>query len=115
MAYTPVQQWRSRQRAGAEIVVNGHDHTYERMAPARPNGKLDRRYGIRQFVAGTGGANLRHVRRFNAPRSRVYEPSTFGVLRLRLRRRGYSWRFIPIPGMTFTDSGRGRCHGKPGT
>jgi acid phosphatase type 7 len=94
-------------RAGAELVVNGHDHDYERFAPQTPRGQLDRREGIREIVAGTGGA---HLRRFHAtkPNSRV-RLSTYGVLRLTLHPASYSWRFLRTDGST-ADAGTTRCH-----
>jgi acid phosphatase type 7 len=100
-------------RAGAEVVVNGHDHLYERFAPARPDGTVDRVHGIRQFIVGTGGAPLYHFREPFAPNSRVRNASTHGVLRLTLKADRYAWEFIPVPGKTFTDDGSGRCHGRP--
>lgn len=97
---------------GAEIVVNGHDHNYERMAPARHTGAIDRKYGIRQFVVGTGGAPLR-AKGATAPQSRVFQADTWGVLQLKLRPDSYNWKFLPIEGQSFEDSGKGRCHGRP--
>jgi hypothetical protein len=98
--------------SGADVVVNGHDHLYERFAPAQPDADPDPAYGIRQFIVGTGGGGLYSAQRPFAPNSRV-RSSTHGVLRLTLRPEGYSWRFIPVPGETFTDAGEGTCHGAP--
>ena len=97
--------------AGAELVVNAHDHLYERMAPARPNGSPDP-LGVRQFIVGTGGAPL-HGLGTPAPMSEVVDASTWGILRLRLRKDSYEWRFIPVAGSAFTDSGSGSCHDSP--
>jgi hypothetical protein len=99
---------------GAEIIINGHDHDYERMAPARPDGAIDSRFGLRQFIVGTGGAVLREEGAAAVPHRRVFQATAHGVLRLRLNDRGYSWSFLPIEGASFADSGSGRCHGKPG-
>jgi hypothetical protein len=99
---------------GAEIVINGHDHHYERMAPARPNGTVDSRHGLRQFIVGTGGAVLRGEGAATVPHRRVFQATAHGVLRLRLLDRSYSWSFLPVEGASFDDSGTGRCHGKPG-
>ena len=94
---------------GAEVVVSGHNHNYERFAPQTPAGELDEDRGIRQFVVGTGGKS--HYG-FNAakPNSEVRNATTFGVLELTLRQTGYDWRFVPEAGGTFTDSGSGDCH-----
>jgi acid phosphatase type 7 len=99
-------------RAGAEIVVNGHDHLYERFGRSRPNGQRDRATGIRQFTVGTGGAPLYQIHHPLAPNSRV-RASTHGVLKLTLWDGGYSWEFVPVAGGHFTDSGSSSCHGAP--
>ena len=95
--------------AHADIVVAGHDHDYERFAPQSPSGSADPQRGIREFVAGTGGKSHRP---FGAPRpnSEVRDDTAFGVLKLVLHAHGYDWKFIPVPGKTFTDSGSGTCH-----
>jgi Big-like domain-containing protein/calcineurin-like phosphoesterase family protein len=95
--------------AGAEIVVVGHDHNYQRFAPQTPTGQLDPARGIRQFVAGTGGAG--HYD-FTTPiaNTEAYNNSTYGVLKLTLGPGVYSWEFIPEAGKTYTDSGSGTCH-----
>ena len=99
---------------GAEIIVNGHDHDYERLAPARPSGEVDAKFGIRQFIVGTGGAEMRGEGAQAAAHSRVFQSTDWGVLKLTLEGGSYSWRFLPIAGQTFEDQGDGTCHGKPG-
>jgi PKD repeat protein len=98
--------------AGAEVVVVGHDHDYERFAPQSWNGVADSAYGIREIVAGTGGGGLFTA---HAPvaNSEALNDNTNGVLKLTLRANGYSWKFMPIPGKTFTDEGSGSCHAAP--
>jgi len=100
-------------RAGAEIVINGHDHIYERFAPARTWGKVDPRHGIRQFIVGTGGAPLYGWRRGRPAHSRKRQNRVHGVLRLELRADGYAWEFLAVSGR-FEDRGDGICHGPPG-
>jgi hypothetical protein len=97
--------------AGAEIIVNGHDHIYERFAPSRPDGMPDPRRGTRQFIVGTGGAALYELES-RVAHSEVVQNSSWGVLKLRLRDRSYRWRFLPVAG-TFADAGEGVCHGRP--
>ena len=48
--------WNALSSAGADVVLNGHEHNYERFAPQLPNGVADPA-GIREFVVGTGGAD----------------------------------------------------------
>ncbi len=101
--------WSALYGANADVVVNGHDHDYERFAPQRPRGKLDRSRGIREFVVGTGGRELRPFSKVQ-PNSRARSAGAFGVLKLTLGAGVYNWRFVPVAGETFTDSGTGRCH-----
>ncbi|MBV9453859.1 MAG: metallophosphoesterase [Rubrobacter sp.] len=101
--------WEALYAANVDIVVNGHDHDYERFAPQDPNGTADSERGIREFVVGTGGANLRPFEEIK-PNSEVRNADTFGVLKLTLYPARYDWQFVPVEGKTFTDSGSGRCH-----
>jgi chitodextrinase len=100
--------WRDLYAAGVEIVLNGHDHDYERFAPQTPDAVANAN-GIREFVVGTGGAS--HYT-FAAPiaNSEVRDNTSFGVLKLTLRVGGYDWAFVPVAGAAFTDSGSGTCH-----
>jgi hypothetical protein len=104
-----VAAWNALSRAGADVVVAGHDHIYERFAPMSVNGSLDRARGIREFIVGTGGASHYPFAR-SAPNSEVRNNDTFGVLRLTLYPSGYDWKFLPAGGSRFSDSGSGRCH-----
>ena len=100
--------WAALHEAGAEVVVNGHDHDYERFAPQAPDGSADPA-GIREFVVGTGGAGLRGFGTVRA-NSLVRSSSAHGVLKLTLRPTSYSWAFVPVAGKTFKDSGSTACH-----
>jgi acid phosphatase type 7 len=104
------QFWKLLYRAHAELVVNGHNHQYERFRPMNFRGQVDTVHGLREFVVGTGGAPLYTFRRTIAPNSEVRNDTTHGVLRLRLSARSYDWKFIPVSGRTFTDRGAGTCH-----
>jgi hypothetical protein len=101
--------WQALYDSGAEIVLNGHDHHYERFAPQTPSGQSNPGNGIREFIIGTGGASLRPPDSAR-PNSEVRNGSTFGVLKLTLHASSYDWQFIPIAGGTFTDAGSGTCH-----
>src|SRR5215213_8149978 len=103
--------WQILYNNGAEVILNGHAHRYERYAPLTPGGKKDLQNGIRQFVAGTGGApGGSEIYYDQAPGVEVVETGTSGVLKLDLSAGSYSWEFVPIAGQTFTDSGEGSCH-----
>jgi hypothetical protein len=92
---------------GADIVISGHDHNYERFGPQDPNGQADPT-GIREFVVGTGGVALRPIGTIR-PNSEVRNATTYGVLKLTLDPTSYIWEFIPIAGQTFRDSGSAAC------
>lgn len=100
--------WQALYDFGADVVLNGHDHTYERFAPQSPTGQADPNRGIREFVVGTGGTGLYSFSTIQ-PNSEVRDNSSWGVLKLTLHPTSYEWEFIPIAGQTFTDSGSARC------
>ncbi len=100
--------WKDLYDAGADVVLSGHDHTYERFAPANASGKGDPERGVRQFVAGTGGRSLYKFEKVH-PTSEMRNNETYGVLKLTLRPDAYDWQFLPAEG-TFTDSGSTKCH-----
>jgi acid phosphatase type 7 len=102
--------WEALYAADAEVVLNGHDHNYERFAPQSPSGAADDARGIRQFVVGTGGGELRPFRTTIEAHSEVRNANTFGVLKLTLHPNSYEWKFVPVGGTTFTDSGTSDCH-----
>jgi acid phosphatase type 7 len=101
--------WDALYQYGAEIILNGHEHVYERFGPQTPNATPDATTGIRQFTVGTGGAGLYSFSSTIQPNSEVRNNTSMGVLKLTLRSGGYDWQFIPATG-TFTDSGSGTCH-----
>lgn len=101
--------WDALYAADADVVLNGHDHSYERFAPQDPGGGADPERGIREFVVGTGGVALRPFGE-TRPNSGVRNADAHGVLKLTLEAGGYGWGFVPVAGDTFTDSGTGSCH-----
>ena len=101
--------WEALYDYGAEVVLNGHAHDYERFAPQDPSGNLDTANGIVEFVVGTGGSFHTGTGSLK-PNSQVFNNDTFGVLKLTLRPTSYDWEFIPEAGKTFTDSGSAACH-----
>ncbi len=101
--------WQILYDHGADVVLSGSEHMYERFAPQTPKGAADPANGIRQFTVGTGGESHYQVGTIK-PNSQVRESNTFGVLKMTLRPDGYDWQFVPVAGKTFTDGGSGSCH-----
>jgi acid phosphatase type 7 len=106
------QLWEDLYAAHADLVLAGHEHSYERFAPQDPEGKADPANGIREIVAGTGGRS-HDLLGFATPNSEVREWDTYGVLKLTLSPGKYTWEFIPEEGKTFHDAGSGVCHNYP--
>lgn len=100
--------WQSLHEAGADVVLAGHDHHYERFAALGPDGQPVPAGGLRQFVVGTGGRSVYPVRSPIAG-SEVRHSGSYGVLELALKDGAYDWRFLAVEGSSFTDSGSDRC------
>jgi hypothetical protein len=97
-------------RAGADVILAGHDHLYERFGPQTPSAGADSKNGIREFIVGTGGSNHTSIATV-AANSEVRNTTTFGVLELTLHPTSYDWEFVPDTGSgSFTDSGSTPCH-----
>lgn len=101
--------WQALYDHGADVVLGGHEHNYERFAPQTASGAADPARGMREFVVGTGGAD--HYP-FGPPiaNSEVRNGDTWGVLKLTLEPDAYRWQFIPVRRGTFSDSGSAMCH-----
>ncbi len=101
--------WETLYAAGVDVVLNGHDHNYQRFAPQDPWGRANPEGGIRQFVVGTGGRSLYEI---SVPiaNTEVHNDDAYGVLKLTLHPKKYEWEFVPVEGETFSDSGGARCH-----
>jgi hypothetical protein len=106
------QLWQDLYAAHADVVLAGHEHSYERFAPQDPEGKADPANGIQEIVVGTGGRS-HDLLGFATPNSETREWETYGVLKLTLSPGKYTWEFIPEEGKTFHDSGSGVCHNYP--
>ena len=104
--------WQALAAGGVDIALSGHDHDYERFAPQDANGARDDAHGVRQFVVGTGGAQLTPLR-FATANSEVKDNSSLGVLRLELFDTGYTWEFLGVDTSAsppFSDRGAASCH-----
>jgi acid phosphatase type 7 len=99
--------WDELYKAGAEVVLSGHNHNYERFAPQDADGNFQPR-GTRQFVVGTGGAQLEGFVNIQ-PNSKLRYVEGWGVLRLTLGSGKYGWNFLPIPGSPPADTGWANC------
>ena len=110
LGVTPL--WNALYDARADIVLNGHDHDYERFAPQNRSGQADPE-GIREFVVGTGGG-YHTAFLSSAANSEIRDNTTFGVLKLTLHGSSFEWEFVPESGGTFRDSGSAACHDEPG-
>ena len=100
--------WAQLYAAQAELIINGHDHDYERFAPMDPSGKVQRPGGLREIVVGTGGAEKRTFLK-QAPNSEFRQAGVWGVIRLTLHPVNYEWQFVPTEG-NIADSGSTPCH-----
>jgi Fibronectin type III domain/Calcineurin-like phosphoesterase len=106
--------WQQLYNSGADVILSGHDHVYERFAPQDPAGHRDDARGMREFIVGTGGANHTTFPT-TAPNSEVRNATTYGVLQLTLHAGSYDWKFVPEAGASFTDSGTAACVGATDT
>jgi len=100
--------WRILAVAGADVVLTGHDHVYERFVPMDADG-APATDGIVEFVVGTGGRSLYGFNQI-LPTSATHDSATFGVLQLTLHADAYHWEFVSATGTRFADSGSADCH-----
>jgi hypothetical protein len=98
--------WRLLYAAKAEVVLNGHDHNYQRYGLLTPDGAPAPVRGIREFVVGTGGIGLYSLS--GDPRREAAQARVLGVLQLTLRVSAYDWSFVPVSGR-YSDTGSGTC------
>ena len=101
--------WTLLYNANADLILNGHDHFYERFAPQTPAGVSDPGRGITEIIAGMGGKS-----RFGfpdpQPNSAFQSNGFYGVLELTLKDGGYDWQAVAAPSGRAVDSGSAACH-----
>jgi len=102
--------WDALYEHDADVILNGHEHVYERFAPQTPNGVLDNARGIRQFTIGSGGNGHYAFKPTLEPNSEARNNTAYGVLKLTLRTGGYDWQFVAAAGSSYSDTGTGSCH-----
>ena len=98
--------WNTLHSAGADIVLNGHIHTYGRFAEQDANGNVDTAHGIREFIVGSGGEDKGSL---NGSTNVEATAKSFGILELTLHPSSYDWKFVSAAGKTL-DSGTAACH-----
>ncbi len=101
--------WELLYQHDVEVVLNGHEHSYERFSPQTPAAKADPVHGIREFVVGTGGATL-YPFGLTAANSEIRQSRMYGVLQLTLHPTSYEWDYLPVAGKKFPDHGFTACH-----
>ncbi|HJQ54491.1 MAG TPA: metallophosphoesterase [Gemmatimonadaceae bacterium] len=101
--------WQILYQNGVDLVLNGHDHDYERFIAQTPDGRPDPRRGIVEFVAGTGGGSLTGARDRLAPNSASHVNGQFGILKLMIGDGEYAHAFLDTKGRVW-DPGTGKCH-----
>ncbi len=101
--------WQALYDFNADVVLNGHEHDYEKFGPQNPDGQLDLKGGIREFVVGTGG-RMEKGRFASNHNSEHQEKAVIGVLKLTLHPKSYEFEFIRAGDKKILDSGRGECH-----
>ena len=103
-----VDLFRQLQRGGATLVLNGHNHFYERTMPLGPSGAPDAETGTVAFTVGTGG-----LTDDAAPKIETTEAAVFGrtgMLRLELRDGAYSWGYVDALSRDVLDEGTASCN-----
>jgi hypothetical protein len=93
---------------GVDLVLNGHEHDYERFAPLDASGAVDEARGVTEIIAGTGGGELRRFKRI-VTGSVARTAADYGVLQVALGDGGWSTRFVGVTD-AFTDEASGTCH-----
>ena len=100
--------WEVLYEGGADVVLTGHEHSYERFVPMNSRGESEAG-GLQLFVVGTGGGNLRKYDNPPLPTTAIRQDHAWGVLEITLRPDGYDWEFLPVKDANFHDSGSGTC------
>lgn len=105
--------WAALHEAGADLVLTGHDHDYERFRALGSTGASDTAFGITEFVVGTGGRSHTTFPSVRAD-SVIRDNTSDGVLKLTLFPTRFAWQYVAAAGATFHDAGSSVCHGRPG-
>lgn len=101
--------WTDLYAEKAEIIVNGHEHNYQRYAPLTPSGSKSAD-GIREFLVGTGGKNRDGLLSGKDSGFEFGITNKFGILKLELEVDRYSWKFVDTSGAILDKGGPVACH-----
>jgi hypothetical protein len=103
--------WQLLDESGVDVVLNGHEHNYQRFAPQDAYGRSDPN-GMVEFIVGTGGSTYNTLPGGDAAINReAGQDSSFGVLKMTLNDGGYDYEFVPARGeQPYTDPGSGTCN-----
>ncbi len=101
--------WQELYDGGVDLILNGHDHEYERFLPQNPFAVKDTLKGMVEIVAGTGGGDLRGFRGKPDPNMAAQIQGHFGVLKLTLGKEEWRSAFIETNGRVWDPAG-GKCH-----
>lgn len=104
-----IPMWDILAQAKADVILQGHEHQYERFAPMTSDGTLSDANGIRSFVVGTGGAETYAHAGVRVGSEKQLE--TFGVMRWSLSSGHAKWRFIDVDDAVL-DQGEFDCRKK---
>jgi len=102
--------WQLLDDTGVDVVLNGHEHSYQRYAPQDAYGRPDPN-GIVQITVGTGGSTYGSLPEGDLAANMVEgQDTSFGVLEMTLLEGGYDFEFVTAQGEPpFSDSGHGDC------
>lgn len=101
--------WNILYDGNVDLILNGHEHHYERFDPQTPAGLRDTVRGIPQIIVGTGGAGLTGIRVPVQQNSVRRIQGHFGVLKLTLGAGEYQQAFLDTDGRVW-DRAAGKCH-----
>jgi len=97
--------WVALAQAGADLVLNGHEHFYESFRPKDALGH-NQPVGLREIIAGTGGARLIDL---SIARGAKAYARVHGLLELHLDKDRYDYAFRTWDGRV-RDQGSAQCH-----
>lgn len=92
--------WDASRAVRARIVLNGHDHSYERFAPMTAGGGRNDASGTREFVSGLGGRSQYPFGTIRPNSQKRYngQPAVL-FLGLSTTTKAYSWTFRSVDGV----------------